>query len=112
MINAAELRIGNKIYNQGSGISRRVISVSGNIISELEKGRMKKLQPIPLTDKWLFNFGFSANLGDFILNENNYFFVVYHKLNKYFRHDGKEIRYVHELQNLYFVLTSKDLIIS
>ena len=88
---------------------------------------LKNVKPIPLTEDWLFRFGFFGLLGlgcetnDYILeiDKNNtlkvlsrikvgtakvvFIFVAY---------DGIQpliIKYVHQLQNLYFARTEKKL---
>jgi len=68
--------------------------------------------PIPLTEEWLLKFGFEIKQGRF---GNEYF----GKINLYtasdkkivFCYDGylKGIKYVHQLQNLYFALTGNEL---
>jgi hypothetical protein len=73
-------------------------------------------QPIELTEEWLLKFGF-------ILNSNRYYLgdIVYEFINytisltaddPYCSHEVKnKIKYVHELQNLYFALTNQELTI-
>ena len=68
-------------------------------------------QPIPLTDEWLFKFGVLKNneypykfLNGYIKIRNGLFFYKYHLLDI-------ELKYVHQLQNLYFSLTGEELII-
>jgi hypothetical protein len=85
----------------------------------------KDLSPIPLTEKWLLEFGFDKKykrgyIGkefsnqDFVLSEP---FVIGEWQKNYtfeFTASGwskyKEFKYVHELQNFYFVMTGEDLI--
>jgi hypothetical protein len=88
-------------------------------------------KPIPLTEEWLFKFGFlKGATKDFNFNNLNcrygkaYIFCN-HLLNSNFRstgiaiedeHENQEmsiglnnIEYVHQLQNLYFALTGEEL---
>ena len=70
-------------------------------------------EPILLTDEWLLKFGFRNNAGFFTLgllscvesyDDQCYYF--------YYGKDGDneiKIRYVHQLKNLYFALTQKEL---
>lgn len=69
------------------------------------------INPIPLTDEWLLNFGFDKNdhyacyskivkSGEFVLDEN--FVLCDIQLNV-------KLEYVHQLQNLYFSLTGEEL---
>lgn len=92
-----------------------------------------KLKPIPLTEEWLLEFGFKkANEKEIYPNsfiKNNvlrsrlylrtYYkggylwgFITKSKFELTRHHefyDGKPIYYVHQLQNLYFALTGKEL---
>jgi len=73
-------------------------------------------EPIPITEEWLFKFGFvdghkCEEYHNFIILDP--FFIVAYKKNNYHLHVyGKfniEIKYIHQLQNLYFALTGKEL---
>jgi len=75
-------------------------------------------QPIPLTEEWLLKFGFkySLRLDDFMFKDKNDIFEIqsYKKgfLNLVLWHDNEilqELKYVHQLQNLYFALTNEEL---
>jgi hypothetical protein len=66
-------------------------------------------QPIPLTEEWLLKFGLGSNneyplklLCGYIKIRNGVWFFKYNKLDI-------ELQYVHQLQNLYFVLTGNEL---
>jgi hypothetical protein len=67
------------------------------------------IQPIPLTEKWLLKFGYTEE--DFetgkiiIVTENNK--LIGFIINKYSY--SPIIKYVHQLQNLYFALTGIEL---
>jgi len=73
---------------------------------------LENIEPIPLTEEWLLKFGFEIKQGRF---GNEY----WGKINLYtssdkkivFCFDGylKGIKYVHQLQNLYFALTGNEL---
>ncbi len=116
MIKASELRIGNWINEQGLELQ------VGKIDCELFKGS----EAIPLTEEWFLKFGFTKwkdrltieawakdhpsqrfdidfKAGDIIMNsryqEHHDSFVMGH------------IKYVHQLQNLYFALTGEELTI-
>lgn len=74
------------------------------------------MAPIPLTEEWLRNFGFLAD-GDGIFDKDGFTFIVDWQsvsLNSTYDYTGiqldeNEIKYVHQLQNLYFALTGKEL---
>lgn len=105
---ANELRLGNWIeFNQPKkGIYTTVTN------STFEWNIEKVFRPIQLTEEWLLNFGFKDNLNFknviFIdskiafYNDNNVFTLANHEYNI-------EIKYVHQLQNLYFALTGEEL---
>ena len=82
-----------------------VTKANGNDIMSIP---LSDLTPIPLTNEWLLKFGFKPdcnsiqfNLGMFMYeNKNNLFYI------------GQEsfaMEYVHQLQNLYFILTGTEL---
>lgn len=79
------------------------------------------LEPIPLTEEWLLKFGFEKNFNnfyeklinkdedDFIGKLTDYFFAYY--IDKKDNYPLIYIKYVHQLQNLYFALTGEELTI-
>ena len=111
---AKELRIGNYIkmyfveydYNKECQISiGDFIGIKNGII---------KIKPIPLTEQWLKDLGFRENNKKFF--RDHPYFIGY----KDWRPEGfwmlrdpevpiRLIKYVHQLQNLYFALTEKEL---
>jgi hypothetical protein len=130
-MNASELRIGNLVYDSLKELN---ITISKSIFMSLDNEiELKKIQAISLTEEWLLKFGFeecqdyyaggksmffydidkSLENSEFYIfsNENNEFnlssmedqIVISKKLN---------IKYVHEIQNLIFALTRKDLVVS
>jgi hypothetical protein len=107
---ANELRIGN-YYNQFTYIHQ----VNGDIISELEKAPQGQLwcKPIPLTEEWLLRMGFekSDNYGndEYRLDGYSYFRGSFYISDCDECGESVEINFVHELQNLYFALTKKEL---
>src|ERR1035437_7564253 len=86
-----------------------------------------ELIPIPLTEEWLLKFGFNNSEGQFTMplrDDNLTYLEIYlyehsvHSFNIYEDDCGEincislyyKIEYVHQLQNLYFSLTGKDLV--
>lgn len=71
--------------------------------------------PIPLTAEILEKAGFepldygSRDTSYYIPERDNDFFLRYYVLEDVVRHEGKEIKYLHQLQNLYFALTGEEL---
>lgn len=109
-----ELMLGNYLYNDGV-----VVKIDARSIFDIwdNKG-LKNYNPIPLTQKWMLDFGYS------VISESSagykYGFVINHILSsdlifvlwkttkdagKIFRGD-LQLKYVHQLQNLHFALTT------
>ena len=142
-MNARELRIGNLVECKGWGdtytdrkpyYGKCIFSVYSacKVFVKLEVGhdalqkeRIERINPIPLTEEWLVKFGFEK------VNDNFMTIESYHYENKncwiYLIADGFELelntlsernnlcrtyKYVHQLQNLYFALTGEELTIS
>ena len=119
MIDPNELMIGNYVYpdnNHGD-----VVQVCAQDFESTEY-----LDPIPLTEQWLIDFGFERKdegvSAQFHIGENPItldwlFDVIWlkdhvdHSLKQYpfYRNGHFEMKHVHELQNLYFALTGKQL---
>ena len=142
MILGKDLRLGNYVYDRG----HKVIRI--DFIEYIQDGFDTKFgqnmfvqdtevhpltefsdfaEPIPLTIKWLSDFGFKSKLyGDncylfhFDFNEltHDYLFSLKWIFNSetkefegfpFFNNGTFKIEFVHELQNLFFALTRKEL---
>jgi hypothetical protein len=132
-----ELRIGNLVQtNQGvfkvSGIQSEGLWICPFFSKESFSPNRKDIQPIPLTKKWLLNLGFEKGKYS-VLNEPHYvlysnydypfivsvrYMDVYTEMQPLFGDkgiglkaitDNRGIKYVHQLQNLYFALTGEEL---
>ena len=120
IMNANELRIGNYLYNDGV-----LVKIDARSIFDIwdNKG-LKNYTPIPLSEKWIEKIGFS------VINESSagkrYGYVIdgvfssdltftfwktTKEAGKFFRRD-LELKSIHQVQNLYFALTGKNLFIS
>tara|TARA_R110002167_G_C12288573_1_gene615858 strand:- start:203 stop:562 length:360 start_codon:yes stop_codon:yes gene_type:complete len=114
MIEASELRIGNwvtAIQCDGSEVQQKidVINAIGNFATTTHG--WSKIKPIPLTEEWLLKFGFEENTTSWT-NYKTRPCVKIGKQGKYLYYNGgSRIVYVHQLQNLYFALTSEELTI-
>ena len=115
---ANELRIGNYLNGKQGHV----------IITEIRENNIVKIQdntssfyvgtclePIQLTEEWLFKFGFLKDLeNDIFLNINAYAFLYWQNnrvelLDDYNNFMISHCDYVHQLQNLYFALTGEEL---
>ena len=110
---ANELRIGNLVMIDGS-----IIKTSSGVIYNCVRNE-NCYKPIPLTEEWLLKFGFKYDdqekefLGLPVLSitfysdcSNNFSTVEFNV-----RNSRVKIKYVHQLQNLYWCLTNKELIL-
>lgn len=134
---STDLRIGNYVYYEHtthivSGIhGNRVYSwwvkdgepvieyeakdVSGTQVENPYMDVVSQYEPIPLTEEWLLKFEFWTSDWDIHLTLRKQVLdssLVYDKDNKTFDLGDLlniKIEYVHQLQNLYFVLTGGEL---
>ena len=115
---ASELRIGNLVKAQPfEGIitvfnnDKCVVKHKSGIVKYL----IEDLEPIPLTEEWLLKFGFEKqhNEEDFdYWFKNDFSNDIIWEHSEGFCHNlnyGGDIKYVHQLQNLYFALTNEEL---
>jgi len=115
---ANELRIGNRVNLYGSEAT--IIPNDFEKWFQYEPNwESKAFKPILLTEEWFLKFGTKKN-------ENNDLFIQHptNELLRFYLVDGfiqetksdccpisnyKHIKYVHQLQNLYFALTGNEL---
>jgi len=128
---AHELMIGNTI-DKGTIVN---MLESGVHVGYGKCYTYDEISPIPLTEEWLLRFGFSEetqyysdNLSLFWLDihkslENSEFYIFFNTETKYIGLHSMEnenniskylydIKYIHQLQNLYFALTGTHLILN
>ena len=119
---ASELRIGNYLQHPERGL----IIVRGietdfddlNRENTVNDFAVSELLPVPLTEEWLLKFGFKDDEPHTYINLDEHSvmsiqFDQYKKIISLFSAGAHyyllEIKYVHQLQNLYFSLTGQDL---
>ena len=121
MINTKEFRRGNYINDIALGVCEVVAIFTNSIeVCKLNKPNVSYLisniEPIPLTEEWLLIMGFEKcehktepqyykdceEISVRLFPKEKYFTLAYL---------GTEIKYLHELQNLYFALTGEELTI-
>lgn len=109
---ACELRIGNYVRFDDMCAS------NFHVLDEVPKQEDELyiwIEPIPLTEEWLLKFGFVKSDEWYILNGYYASFDADYPL--WFGQQGccqydtikDGVKYVHELQNLYFALTNEEL---
>lgn len=111
---ANELRMGNWVQVEYDGILQEPEQVWKVTISSRDNyhtvndWKIEALRPIPLTEEWLERFGFKK-----FKNHNDWSKrgVIIHGRKRGFvlRRSVPVIKYVHQLQNLYFALTGEEL---
>ena len=113
---ATELRIGNWVHDpNGKGADKTIRFKMISNWEVLNTAKWKPYQPIPLTHEWLEKFGFDV----YQLKNRKRGYRNNFNINLFKRGDIKisykhrqlsiDLKYVHQLQNLYFALTSEEL---
>ncbi len=109
---ASEYRIGNWVSN---GEDEFQLTSKDIYHLDVYVGRVIA-NPIPITPEWLERFGFQKIIGcgwQLDIETNHY--CLYSENGKYvdlFVYSdevGKQCKYIHQLQNLYFALTGEEL---
>lgn len=129
---ANELMIGNYVYFHGDVEEINMVDGFG-IIGREEQPlcSIDEFEPIPLTEEWLLKFSFLKDeeylsIGRFDYKycfkyrdwANNWAFYIEYTDSGNPNDDGIkypvafDIKYVHQLQNLYFALTGEELILN
>lgn len=129
-MNANELRFGNYIYSLGQQSNDKgqfLKWVNYEVKVDLEtlknifiENEDFKYSPIPLTEEWMLRFGFEKSFTESgrLISYKNEIWLNFYKENT-FEIGGMipnipinkpvKIKYVHQLQNLYFALTGEEL---
>ncbi len=118
-----ELRIGNfiNVISSKKTFDSFITQAKGYDIVRIEEKSFTNwnYEPIPLDKEWLLKFGFSEIVGcnekDFTNGVYNIFINSLGEVNFLFFKEGdwyQKIKYVHELQNLYFALTQRELTVA
>jgi hypothetical protein len=107
---ATELRIGNYVLQDEKFIN----GITSNSIHKFDL-QLIKLEPIPITKEWFNKLGYyNENRPDhFVKDEMTIDEHTCWKCNVMFIDDknGVRIKYVHQLQNLFFALKQRELTI-
>jgi hypothetical protein len=127
---ASELRLGNWVNNNPRDGVITVFSNDKCVIRHkagIDRAFIEELEPIPLTEEWLLKFnmeltdGFSSSRKLYLNNyENDISKITYSPKEGLLRLSNGDtkgtmliphIKYVNQLQNLYFALTGEELTI-
>jgi hypothetical protein len=125
-INFKELRLDNYICINNNLHPCRVkeITMSSVVVESIKENysepTINSMNPIPLTEEWLIKFGFEKKIDcykNINYNFNGYFASFDCDNPMWFGEDGcceqvtikDNIKYVHQLQNLYFAVTGEEL---
>ena len=114
---ATELRIGNwyQVMTIGGYWDNRTMTIEN--LKSIDGCSIDVAKTIPLTEEWLKRFGFEKyNLNNFTLSWGGVLFY-YRISDRSFRKGYQvmekicftEVKYVHQLQNLYFAITGEEL---
>jgi len=126
---ASELRIGNFINAIEDNSICKVEGINSNSLSVITKGRFGNqvivsdifdgFSPIQLTEEWLLVFVFSKDNACWIgepFNDGLMPIILNANLQLYYEDEVDEynmvsrpLKYVHQLQNLYFALTGEEV---
>lgn len=126
MINAKELRLGNIVdyeatFHKITGLASEISSSVWLKGKETVYHVYDHIKPIPLTEDWLSKFGFAKEYENkYLLNKSvidtysgsfEFNHVVDSIKGRWVYSCIANIKYVHQLQNLYFALTGEELVI-
>lgn len=110
---ASELRKGNYVNWNGEFIN----GITTNSIHLLDIGTIEgEITPIPLTEEWLIKLGFWHE--DYYNRAKRYISkspIILFKNNAHFElcfYPNCEIKYVHEMQNIYYVIMKEELVLA
>jgi hypothetical protein len=108
---ANELRIGNWVMIDPSDIPQQVCDVMCDSVNteNIQGAHYGLVGAITLTEEWLLKFGFEKDVTEYntcwFLNHVYIWFVD----GEYINELDLPIKYVHQLQNLYFALKGEEL---
>ena len=118
-MNSKELRIGNLVEYDDEVVTVTGVTEENPFVNTITPDYLdyEEITPIPIKEEWLLKFGFKKPAHVWIGTKfwmsrggtyDRDFYLWHCALNK--NNAGLcDIRYVHQLQNLYFALTNKEL---
>ena len=122
-MNANELMLGNYLQNKNIESAVQVGNINSDGTIKLDFGICKNVfsntmtlfsfEGVPLTEKWLVEFGFDKNLDGFYrINKSSMIEICFHNSGILVTNQSvclSNIKFVHQLQNLHFSLTGNHL---
>jgi len=123
MVQEKELRSGNLVYriieDYEPLAEKKVVEWGWDIVYRIGDcvDREENYEYIALTAKWMEEFGFKKSskfvyyFDDFSWDVRDCLFTVYSDCNGEYAYYVK-VEWVHQLQNLYFALTGKELVLT
>lgn len=111
-MNATKLRIGNYVEYANVTCEVQSYSKEGFLQTDGVTAPITAYQAIEISERWLLKFGFSRQpwglvKGELLFKDNN------HECKELTLEVGNgfrtTVKYLHELQNLYFALTNEEL---
>lgn len=118
-MNAKELRLGNLVNRLDkieiiNGITKG-IEIYYDFITTNKSGVItsNQIEPIQLTEKWLLKAGFKKYFTNGHTWINGHFTVVFDNgMIEAYGDNQIRIKYLHQLQNLYYILRGEELVFS
>lgn len=117
MIKAQELRIGNLVFGKDLGpLNESIGRTKVQVINPIMMLNVSRYSPIPLTEKWFVKFGFEyiKEVGAFCFKDHLIYTIGkgVSEFNLFCSNDKDcivKLKYVHQLQNLWYALTQEEL---
>ena len=106
----------NKVYswwvkNGEPVIEYEMKDIGGTMVKNPYRDVISQYEPIPLTEEWLIKLGFEKNITTDLYPTFSYDILNVNDGIVYVLNYGfvNHIKYVHQVQNLYFTLTGEEL---
>jgi len=116
-VHAKELRIGNLVWTKSTATSINQNNEVLTIVCMVRVEDCEEYIPIPLTENYLLRFGFKLMNPDYWIKDEPYIRFYLDNNNELHCSIGDDengflynkIKFIHQLQNLYFALTGEEL---
>ncbi|MEW7221957.1 hypothetical protein [Elizabethkingia anophelis] len=112
-MNPAEIRIGNYVYYAGILCKVEELTIGGYLQTDGITAPLSAFNPVEITEEWILKFGFEHKaiiyIKGMVLRLVDKCLVGGFEDNEYGIEHEVKINYVHQLQNLFYALTSEEL---